>query len=97
MIKVNAIGRLTSDVNEIKGKDKVFNSFSLACRVGKDSTTFIDCFAFTDTIGKYCKKGDQLMVTGDLTTDEYENKDGKKVTKLKLTVDGFEFVGSKKE
>lgn len=96
MIKINAIGRLVNDVTEVKGKDKVFNSFSIACKVDKDNTTFIDCFAFTDTIGKYAKKGDQLVITGNLVTDSWE-KDGKKFTKNKVIIDTFEFVGSKKE
>lgn len=96
MIKINAIGRLTNDVTEVKGKEKTFNSFSLACKVDKENTTFIDCFAFTDTIGKYAKKGDQLVITGNLVADSWE-KDGKKFTKNKVIIDTFEFVGSKKE
>lgn len=96
MIKVNAIGRLVNDVTEVKGKEKVFNSFSLACRRDKDNTDFIDCFAFTDAIGKFAKKGDTICITGDLVQDSYENKEGKKVTKYKVNVTGFEFCGGKK-
>lgn len=96
MIKVNFVGRLTNDVTEVQGKEKTFNIFSVAVRRDNENTDFIDCFAFTDVIGKYAKKGDMLSISGNLVQTSYTNNEGKTVKNWKCTVTDFEFLGGKK-
>lgn len=67
----------------------------------KEEVTFVDCSVFSgraETIGQYVKKGDPLCVTGRLKQDVWEDKETKqKRSKLKVVVEGFQFLGSKGE
>jgi single-strand DNA-binding protein len=63
----------------------------------REDTCFVDCTAFgrpAETINKYCQKGKQLMVEGRLTFDSWQAQDGTKRSKLKVTVESFQFIGS---
>ncbi|MCD4830651.1 MAG: single-stranded DNA-binding protein [Anaerohalosphaeraceae bacterium] len=64
----------------------------------KEETCFVDCRAFgktAETINKYCQKGRQLMVDGRLTFDSWTGKDGQKRNRLRVTVENFQFIGSR--
>jgi single-strand DNA-binding protein len=66
----------------------------------KEEACFVDCQAFgkpAETLNKYCKKGNQLFVEGRLTFDSWTNQEGKKMSKLRVTVENFQFVGGPKE
>jgi len=63
----------------------------------KEETCFVDCRAFgktAETISKYCQKGRQLMVEGRLTFDSWTGQDGSKKSRLRITVENFQFIGS---
>ncbi len=63
----------------------------------KQDTCFVDCRAFgkpAETINKYCKKGRPLMVEGRLTYDSWTGKDGVKKSKLRVTVETFQFISA---
>jgi single-strand DNA-binding protein len=63
----------------------------------KEETCFVDCRAFgkpAETIQKYCQKGKQLLVEGRLTYDTWTAQDGTKKSKLRVTVENFQFVGA---
>jgi single-strand DNA-binding protein len=63
----------------------------------KDETCFVDCRAFArsaENINKYCKKGNPLMVEGRLTFDSWTAQDGSKKSKLRVTVENFQLLGS---
>ena len=75
------LGRLTKDP-ELKttqsGKSVV--TFSLAVDGFKD-TDFIDCVAWNATaenLAKFKKKGEQIALTGRITTRSYEDRNGNK-------------------
>ena len=58
-------------------------------------TTFIDCEAWdsgAETISKYVSKGDPFLVKGALKNDSWENKEGQKITKIKLRVEDFNLL-----
>jgi single-strand DNA-binding protein len=62
----------------------------------KQEVCFVDCRAFgkpAETINKYCKKGKPLMVEGRLTYDSWTGKDGAKKSRLRVTVETFQFLG----
>jgi single-strand DNA-binding protein len=46
-----------------------------------------------EVINKYCKKGNPLFVEGRLTFDSWQGQDGSKRSKLRVTVENFEFMG----
>ncbi|NIA17104.1 MAG: single-stranded DNA-binding protein [Planctomycetes bacterium] len=63
----------------------------------REEVCFVDCRAFgktAETINKYCQKGRQLMVEGRLTFDSWQGQDGVKRSKLRVTVENFQFIGS---
>jgi len=65
----------------------------------KEEACFVDCRAWgknAENINKYCKKGRPLLVQGRLTFDSWESQDGTKRNKLRVTVERFQFLGSRK-
>ena len=66
----------------------------------KETKCFLDCKAFRGTaqfIERYLsKKGQEMLVEGKLTTDEWE-KDGQKRSKIVCLVNNVHFCGSKKD
>jgi single-strand DNA-binding protein len=62
-------------------------------------TCFVDCRMFgkrAEVIHKYLDKGNPLFVEGRLTFDSWEAQDGTKRSKLRVTVENFEFIGGEK-
>ena len=63
----------------------------------KEEVCFIDCRMFgkrAEVVNKYFKKGSPIFVEGRLTFDSWQGQDGVKKSKLRVTVENFEFVGS---
>ena len=61
----------------------------------REETCFVDCRMFgkrAEVVNKYCKKGSPLFVEGRLTFDSWEAQDGTKRSKLRVTVENFEFI-----
>lgn len=68
---------------------------------GKPTADFIRCKAFgkrAETIANYFDKGSQIVVSGEINTGSYTDKDGKKVYTTDIMVNNFNFVsGGKSE
>ena len=89
----------TRDVNDVK-----VMSFTLAVSqrwTDKDGNPqektdwfTVDYFSKTDKIAEYLKKGQSVLVEGQMSSHEYE-KDGQKRTFWGLTVENVEFCGNK--
>ncbi|OQA00614.1 MAG: Single-stranded DNA-binding protein [Planctomycetes bacterium ADurb.Bin401] len=63
----------------------------------REEACFVDCRAFgkpAETINKYCKKGRPLLIEGRLTFDSWTGQDGTKRSKLRVTIESFQFVSS---
>jgi len=63
----------------------------------RDDTCFVECQAWgkaAEIINQYMSKGRPLLVEGRLTYDSWEGKDGQKRSKLRVTVENFQFLGS---
>jgi single-strand DNA-binding protein len=63
----------------------------------REETCFVDCRAFgkpAETINKYCKKGNPLLIEGRLTFDSWTGQDGAKRSKHRITVESFQFISS---
>ena len=62
----------------------------------KSETCFIDCTMFgkrAEVVSKYFTKGSPIFLEGRLTFESWQAQDGSKRSKLKVTVENFEFVG----
>jgi len=63
-----------------------------------EEVSFIDIVAWGKTgeiCAEYLKKGRQVMVEGRLKQDRWEAQDGKKMSKVRVTAENVQFVGSR--
>jgi single-strand DNA-binding protein len=63
-----------------------------------ESTAFVKCTAYrhlAETIAKYCKKGDRILVEGKLATNAWVDKNGNKRVDLYVKIDKFLFMQNK--
>lgn len=106
MNKVILIGRLTRDpeVRYSSGASSTaIANFSIAVdrrfkREGDPDADFFDCTAFgkqAEFVERYLKKGTKMVVVGRLQNDNYTNKEGQKVYRIRIMVDELEFAESK--
>lgn len=61
----------------------------------REETCFVDCRAFGHTaenINKFFKKGKPIFLEGRLTFDSWTAQDGSKKSKLRVTVENFQFL-----
>jgi single-strand DNA-binding protein len=61
----------------------------------RDETCFVDCRAFgrtAENINKFFKKGKPIFIEGRLTFDSWTAQDGSKKSKLRVTVENFQFL-----
>ena len=101
-------GRLTRDPEIRKfvtqaGEDGQVCNFTVACsnRFGaKTESSFYPCAVFGNRAGvieQYFSKGSEIVVTGHLEQEEYQNKDGEKKRSWRMSVIDFEFCGTGKK
>jgi single-strand DNA-binding protein len=63
-----------------------------------EEVSFIDIVAWgrtAETCAEYLKKGRQVFVEGRLKQDRWDNPDGKKMSKVRVTAEQVTFVGSR--
>jgi len=64
----------------------------------REEVCFVDCRAYgrqAETLSKYCQKGRPLLIEGRLTLDQWEDKDGGKRSKHRVTIENFTFVDAR--
>jgi single-strand DNA-binding protein len=101
--KVMLIGNLTRDPElRYTPSGTAVADFGLAVnRKFKDQeeTTFVDCVVWArqaEVLTEYMKKGRPIFIEGRLTYDQWEDRrTGDKRSKLKVTVENFQFLGSR--
>ena len=95
-------GNLTDDP-KVMGKEENVARFTVAVNTGfgdYKETAFVDCVAFgkqVEVIAKHFKKGKQIIVSGVLSQNKWEDKDGNARSKLEVRLnrfDGFFFTGN---
>jgi single-strand DNA-binding protein len=104
--KVFLMGNLTRDVElrHTSGNNAVANlglavnrRYTTAEGEKREEVTFVDCEAWgktAETLSKYLSKGRPVFIEGRLKLDTWE-KEGQKFSKLKVVVDGFQFIDSR--
>lgn len=102
MNKIELMGRLTKDVEirQTKSKTEV-GAFSLAVprKLDKETVDFIDCVVFgklVEVLTKYTKKGDRIIVCGELQINLYQDKEGNNKKAAVVVVNDFYFTENKK-
>lgn len=91
------MGRFT-DNPELKTTQSGLSVTSFCLAAGSDKTYFIDCVAWRNTaefICRYFKKGQKAVVTGELTTRSYEDKNGNKRKAVEVVVKSCDFCEKK--
>ena len=100
MNQVILLGRLTKDPEEVKGSKnkKSYSKITIAVpRVKKDETDFINCVAFEKTgelIAKYVKKGNRLLVEGNLNVSTIKDKEDNYKSFTTVIVNKISFIDS---
>ncbi|MHB8963004.1 MAG: single-stranded DNA-binding protein [Saccharofermentanales bacterium] len=107
MNKAILMGRLTRDPDLRTTPAQVtVATFTLAVdrrfknASGEKQADFIPVVAWrnnADFVGKYCKKGSKLVVTGSIQTRTYDDKEGRKVYVTEVVADDIEFAESKRD
>ena len=102
MNKVFLIGNLTRDPEVGQTKSGVSACrFSIAVNRnyadanGEKQTDFFNCTAWrglADTIGKYCKKGQKVAVSGSIQLRTFEDNSGTTRTAVDILVQEIEFL-----
>lgn len=105
--KVLLMGNITRDI-ELKsiGSGNTVANIGLAVNrryttqsgERREEVTFVDCEAWGKTgenIAKFFSKGRPIFIEGRLKLDQWEDKEGKKHSRLRVVVESFEFVDSK--
>lgn len=103
MNSVNIIGRMVYDA-ELKHipNGKAVCSFAIACDTGskdKPFASFFDCEVWerqAEIVSEYCRKGNQVGVSGRLIQDRFE-VDGQKRSKVKIVVSHVTLLSSKRD
>lgn len=107
MNKVVLLGRLTKDI-EVRYTESgtAVGNLTLAVKRrikntdGEYESDFINCVCWketAETMNKYLKKGDQVLVEGRIQTRNFEDKDGNKRYATEVVIEHMDFVSSKKE
>ncbi len=105
--KVFLMGNLTRDVelkytpsNQPVADLGVATNRRYRTRDGEDrkETTFVDCEAWgrtAEVMSQYLAKGSPVFIEGRLKLDSWEDKEGKKRSKLRVVVENFQFIDSR--
>lgn len=106
--KVMLMGNLTRDVElrQLPNGNQAVANFGIACNrkfksqsgEEREEVTFVDCEAWGRTgevIKEYFSKGKPIFLEGRLKLDQWEDKEGKKQSKLRVVVENFQFIDSK--
>ena len=100
MNSITIYGNLTKDCTTTKAGENTLTRFTLADNYndkGEKKTNFFNVTAFGkagETIAKYVKKGDPLIVTGNMKTNAYTDKDGNKREYTEVILRDFAFAGT---
>lgn len=105
--KVLLMGNLTRDIElrHTSGNQAVANiglavnrRYRTSQGEDREETTFVDCEAWgrtAEVMAQYLTKGKPVFIEGRLKLDTWQDKsDGTNRSKLKIVVDGFQFIDS---
>lgn len=102
MNNISILGRLTNDVKHgVSQSGMAYCSFTIAHnkKMGDtDKTCFIMCKAFgklADLINSGFRKGERILISGELAQEDYTDKSGQSVKYHYITIQSVDFIESK--
>jgi single-strand DNA-binding protein len=102
MNNLNFTGNLGSDAEvRYTADQKPITSWSVALRSGfgkSEKTSWVRCTLFGDRgvkLAEYLKKGTQVAVSGELSLNEYTNKQGENKASLECNVNNLTLIGKR--
>ena len=98
---VNLMGRIVADPETKNAGEHKVCAFTVAVQRSRnrDKTDFIAAKAWdkmAEIIAQYFKKGDRIVITGNLQNNSYKAADGNVRSFYEVEVESFEFVEQKK-
>jgi single-strand DNA-binding protein len=97
--QMTASGNMVAEPELKNNENGAYARFTIANNQG-EKTNFINCVAFKNTaefVNKYFKKGNPILVTGQIDISDYTDKDGNKRTGISVRVHNVFFMGGKKD
>jgi len=99
------VGRLTRDPESaFTQNNNQYTKFSIANNQGNaddpNSVNFFDVITWNKTAevcAQYIKKGSQVVITGKLTQNRFQDKDGNNRSKVEIIGYSVQFVGGKSD
>lgn len=101
MISATIIGRLTRDPEQRQAGQYNVTNFTVASdstrknKQGEYDTTFVRCAVFGrqgDVIAQQFQKGRPIIVSGELSTNEWKDQQGNQRQSFEMSVQNFSFV-----
>lgn len=101
MISATIIGRLTRDPEQQQAGQYNVTRFTVASnstrknREGEYDNTFVRCTVFGrqgDVIAQRFQKGQPIIVSGELSTSTWKDKQGQDRTSVEMSVQNFSFT-----
>lgn len=101
MISATIIGRLTRDPEQRQAGQYNVTNFTVASdstrknKQGEYDTTFVRCAVFGrqgDVIAQQFQKGQPIIVSGELSTNEWQDQQGNQRQSFEMSVQNFSFV-----
>lgn len=93
------IGRVSNDleIKYVRGREGDFATlrFNLAVNKDKDKTNFIPIRVLgklAENLTNYQKKGSLIGIQGSIEIDNYEDKNGNKVSRIYVLANGIEYL-----
>lgn len=103
-MKATIVGNLGADAEMKTAGETPLLEFSLADSVGygdKQTTQWVKCTIWgkraESKLALYLKKGQQVVVFGEVKLATWENRDGVEKSRLECRVDDLKLVGSRKD
>ena len=105
MNKIILTGNLTKDPELLETQSGIsYCRLSLAVSRRNGETKETDFYngitawrGQADTISKHFRKGNPILIEGNIGLRDYEDKDGNKRQAIDITLTSFEFMGGKKD
>lgn len=101
---VTVVGRLARDPSlKVTQNNKPWCSGAVAVESGWGDNKQVNFFDFTlwgkaaETMGRYCNKGDEVLLSGELRQDRWETDAGDRRSTVKINAFRFEFGRKKGE
>jgi len=101
MMYAQVVARLTKDpiINSTGDNPMVRGSIAFSSGYGNE-TSFMNFISYGKTAGiiaEYCKKGNQLFLTGEVRQNNWKNDEGIEFSEHQFIVNRIEFLGNKKQ